>query len=115
MNDTPHEPERDADLLRLFQQTDATPGGSDFVHQVTRRLHRRRRHVVSFVAATMGLLLFMALRLGPAGDTLLAAADQFVVHDRMPTGWGVAAFMLITVVVVSVVSVVTRSGSIFSR
>ena len=108
MNETPREPERDADIQRLFQQTEDTPGETEFVHRVTRRLHRRRWHVVPLTTAVAGLLV-MALQLRPAGDALLAAADQFAMHDRMPTGWGVAAFVLISVVVVAVVSAVTRA------
>lgn len=109
MSDTPHEPERDQELQRLFEQAEDMANESEFVHRVTRRLPRRRWRVVPFAAAAMGLLLFIALRLGPAGDALLAAADEFIMHDRMPTGWGAAAFMLITAVIVCVVSAVTRA------
>ena len=109
MNGAPHEPERDDDVRRLFQQTDDPPEESDFVHQVTQRLHHRRWRIAPFIVATVGLLVFVAFRLGPAGDALLAASDQFVSQELMPTGWGLAAFMLITIVLASVVSAVTRT------
>jgi hypothetical protein len=109
MNGAPHEPERGDDVRRLFQQTDDAPEESDFVHQVTQRLHHRRWRIVPFIVATLGLLVFVALRLGPAGDALLAASDQFVSQALMPTRWGLAAFMLITIALASVVSAVTRA------
>jgi len=109
MNDALHEPERDPDVLRLFQQAERAPEDSDFVHRVTQRLHHRRARIAPFIVATVGLLVFVAYRLGPAGDALLAASDQFVSQELMLTGWGLAAFMLITIVLASVVSAVTRT------
>jgi hypothetical protein len=111
MNDTPLEPERDADVLRLFQQPGATPDEREFVHEVARELRYRRRRNFFLAAAAAGLLLLVALRLKPAGDALLAAADQLVVQKDTPVGWGLAAFIVITVLVASVVSVVTRAQS----
>ena len=70
---------------------------------------RPRWRIAPFIVATVGLLVVVAYRFRPAGDALLAASDQFVSQELMLTGWGLAAFMLITIALASVVSAVTRA------